>query len=330
MARRWVVSSGTNAVEIFTAKVAIGGVVKSITKAACVELGIVREFFPTAAGYNDSRITWTADAITIKQTAVFNNPSSALINFNRSLGSYYYNNAPSADVTGIYLNPPVTGAGQYLIRCDQVSGDALTGTLATWIDINSLSEHEWSLDRSPEGTSNAVANISIAQDDGVGAPESATTVVKSCTFISEVTGAGFISWNSTQADLVEIKEGEDADCVLTFNPDGFAVGEADTSGAFTQSWYVNAPVVPNPEEYTVQFDLISGTTPTGTLGSPLTLDVSRAVTLLATTGEDLSCELDVTVDNLVPVGSGVTKRVTMNSVRSAAESSNVWTTALYN
>ena len=61
MARRWVVSDGSNAQEVQSgaAKVAVGGIVKPILKACVVENGIVRQFWPplaTAGG--DPRIVF--------------------------------------------------------------------------------------------------------------------------------------------------------------------------------------------------------------------------------------------------------------------------------
>ena len=131
MARRWVVSDGTLAQEVSAARVAVGGIVKDITAACVAENGIVRQFFPPAAGSADPSIKWTNTALTVNEYVVDPQDVSAKITFDRSLGTYTYDNLPGSDVTGTYLNPPVTGAGQYLIKVDQVSGTALTGTLGS-------------------------------------------------------------------------------------------------------------------------------------------------------------------------------------------------------
>jgi len=306
----------------------VGGVVKEITKACVAENGIVRQFYPYAAGTTDPNIKWTGSPFTVNEYAVDPQDVSAKITFNRSLGTYTYDNLPGSDVTETYLNPPATGTGQYLIKVDQVSGTALTGTLGSWIDLYSAASHQWSLDYTVVGAVTALANISIAQDDGAGAPETGTTVVKVVTFKAEVLTESSINWNSVGGALVEIKEDVDADCVLTFNPDGYATGHADTSGSFNNSWHIDSPNVSDPENYTVNVSLVSGTSPTGSaLGSDLTLDEVRQWTLLATTGENLSCSLDVTVSDGV---TSVTKRVTMNSQRTEdALSEPAWTTELW-
>ena len=346
---RWLVSDGTNAQEgqADAVKTAVGGVVKPILRACAAENGIVRQFWPPTVVTTDPAISWDTTALTVTESVVDPLDSVSSIVFSRSLGTYSYKNYPQANGAGIYLNPPVTGAGQYLIRVDQTSGTALTGTLATWIDIFSLAEHTWSLDEAVVGALAALANISISQDNGFGGPVSGTTVVKAVTFASEVRAGSKVVWSTEPYDLVEIREGQDADCILTFTPDGWATGDAFTSGSFTENWHKDAPDLSNTPiydrdgnliidrgaeqinlsfnsaDFTVNATLVSGTAPTGSaLATNLTLDEVRQWTLLAITGENLSCALDVTVsDGIAPV----TKRITMNSQRTAASATPVWT-----
>ena len=320
---RWVVSDGLNAQEATVAAVAVGGVVKRIERACVVDGGIVRQFWPPAAvpDSGDQRIIWNTTPLTVIDSV--NDPEDALaaITFNRDTGVYSYNNSPSSDVSGIYLNPAVTGANQYLIRVDQVSGTAVTGTLGAWIDINSAATHVWSLAQTLVGSASAVVDISISQDNGAGAPVATTTVVKRVTYNAAVQSSSFIVWTPIQRDLVEITQTEVADCVLTFNPAGFAVGDADT-GSFNEKWHINSPSAANQSDFTVNATLVSGTAPVGSdLGVNLTLDSIREWRLAADVGENFSCELDVTVADIV---SSVTKRVTMTATYGQPDSSNVW------
>lgn len=324
MAQRWVVSDGTFAQQVSAARIAIGGVVKDIPAALVSHEGFARKFFPTAGGLADSRIVWDTTALTVTKTAIDPEDSSAIITFNRDTGLYTYNDSPDADVSGVYLNPPVTGANQYLIKVEQVSGTALTGTLGSWIDLNSAATHEWSLDQTVVGLLGAVGDISIAADAGGGVPDLATIVTKAVTFSSEVTAGAGIAWSDVARALVEETESVDADCDLIFNPDGSCVGSADTSGAFNENWHSDAPSPAAPGDFTVNATLVSGTAPAGSaLATNLTLDTVRQWTLLATSGEDLTCALDITVSDGV---DSITKRVTMNSVRSSDASDNTWTT----
>ena len=320
MARRWVVSDGGNAQEVQAdkAKVAVGGLVKDIRIACVAQGGVVRQFWPpTTSSSSDPVILWTTDAITVSHSGIDPLDALALITFNRASGQYSYSNYPQGDTIDDYLNPPLDGTAgdddKYLIRVDQVSGTALTGTLATWIDLNSAASFVWSLARDTVGSNTALANISIATDDGAGNP--VVQIIKAVTFNAEVTATSKITWTDVQRDLVEYKEGTDADCILTFNPAGTAVGDADTSGAFNDDWHVDTPAVADPSLFSVKATLVSGTAPTGSaLGAALSLDVVRQWTLLATSGENLSCALDVEVDT-IPTSIPVVKRVTMNSER---------------
>lgn len=330
MPRRWLTSDGTNVQEVQIAKVAVGGVVKNITKACVAESGIVRQFWPALGGDDNATILWDTTPIAVAHSAIDPLDSLAAITFNRTLGQFTYSNFPMGDSTGTYLNPPLDGTAgdddKFLIRVDQISGTVITGTLATWIDLNSAATLVWALAKTDVGSVSASATISIAQDTGSGTPVSGTIVAKPVSFAAEVTTTSKITWNVTQRDLVEIKESVDADCILTFNPDGTAVGDADTSGAFNDDWHTDTPAVIDPSGFSVKVTLISGTAPTGSaLGAALSLDVVREWTLLATSGEDLSCALDVEVDT-IPTSTPVVKRVTMNSERTEDSAPPVWNT----
>jgi len=352
MARRLVVSDGLKAQECQpdAFKIAVGGVVKQILKASCVENGIVRQFWPPKPDASDARIVWSSGSLTVTESVADPVDSFASITFTRSTGGYSHKSYPNASSVGTYLSPVLDGSAsddnKYLIKVSQVSGTALTGTLSTWIDLNSATSFEWSLDQTVVGTLGAVANITISQDNGAGSPISGTSVVKTVTFSSEVRDTSDIIWSPDQYDLVEIKESVDATCDIIFNPEGFVTGSADTSGSFTESWHVDSPnaniglifdrggntildrdgsIISSRETpYTVLVSVVSGETPVGMpIDTELTLNVVRQWTLIATSGEDLNTAIDVTVSDGT---DSVTKRITMNSVRSEDSATPVWTT----
>lgn len=324
MTRRLVVSDGVRTQQATDVKVAVSGVVKNVTRMCVADNGIVRQFYPTVASETDARIVWTTAPITVIQSVEDPADSEATLTFNRSSGTFSYDNYPLGGVVGIYINPALDGTagddGKFLIKIQQDSGDTLTGAAGTWLNLNA--NHVVSLDQTIVGVLNAVATISIAQDNGSGSPVVSTQIDKVVTFISEVRVTNDVVWSVLQRDLVENKESVDADCQLAFSPEGFATGDADTSGAFTEAWHKDSPVVPDPQNFTVNTTLVSGTAPTGSaLGSDLTLDGVRQWTLLATIGETLVCELDVIVDDGV---TPITKRVTMASSRTDVTTLNVW------
>lgn len=332
MGRRLAVSDGTLVQEVTRPVVAVGGVAKDVVRGLVAINGVARQWWPSSAegtGGSDPRITFTAVALAVIESVLNPATATASIIFTRATGQFTYSNYPLALGTGNFLNPALDGTAgdddKYLIKLDQLTGDTITGAaLATWIDLNAAATVQWDLVRSIDGIASATANISIATDDGAGAPVFGSTVVKAVSFSSErrVAATGSIVWSTLERSLVEIKEGIDADCKLTFNPSGAAIGEADTSGAFTENWHEDAPAVADPENYTVKVTLISGTAPTGpTLAVAHDLDVVREWVLLAGSGDDFSNELDVEVsDGVTPV----VKRINMHSQRTAAATSLVF------
>jgi hypothetical protein len=348
---RLLVSDGTVSKQAGKYQIVVNGVVKPILRALAVKDGICRQYWPTVEPTTDQRIVWDTTSLAVNESVQDPIDAEATITFTRLTGIYTYDNYPWADTSGQYLSPGLDGTagddGLYFIKVTQTSGTALTGTLGSWIDLNSAATHVWSLDESVIGTLGAVANISVNNAAGV-------TVVKIVTFASTVVTGSDIGWSTTQADLVEIKESVDADCDIYFYPAGYSIGDADTSGSYNEEWNTASPDVgvntildrfgagivdrdgvlieyrgPTAADYSVKTTLVSGTAPTGSaLATALSLDVVRTWKLLATTGENLVCALDVEVDT-IPTSNPVVKRITMNSERSDVNTDNVWTTAAW-
>jgi len=328
MSKRLLISDGAAAKAVTEYRVANSALVKDIQRALVVDGGVARQYWPTA-GSTDPNVVWSAQPLTANDYKLLvNQPAIANINFAID-GSYTYTddideNNPATG-NGTWLAVAVSGAGQYLIKAVVVAGAGTVGdTLNVWLDA--FTPRSFGAQLAVQGVNSVVMDITVA--GGVTSPIAGTEVTRRITFNAYVVNAASkVSWTQTQWDLDEHTEHVDADCDLNFFPNGTSTGLADTSGNFFENWHVDATIVPDPVNYTVQVDLISGTAPTGSaLGAPLTLDVNRSWKLLATINEDLSNELDVTV------GDGtafVTKRVTMHSLRGAAPSSNVWTTLLW-
>ena len=249
---------------------------------------------------------WTTDQILIKKWTINPVVAVAEIVFDLTTGFYTYSNHPDGTITEQYVNPPITASLEYEIKVDQTTanGSTITGTLGSWIELNQASL-TWSLDQASAGLITETANISIR-------PVGGTAVVKVAVFEAGAATSGSKNvWTTEQRDLVEEKEAVDATCDLTLSPNGTATGDADTSGSFNENWHEDAPDG-DPTGFTVRVNLISGDTPDGTLGSAISVDQVRTWQLLATSGEDKSCALDVIVDDSI---QSVTKRVTMHSVR---------------
>ena len=311
---RFVVSDGANAREATVYKIVVDGVVRPIQIAAGVKDGIVREYWPPSTPSEDDRIVWTTSPITVTRERIDPRESICNINFNREFGTAGYANFPYADGYAPFLNPPTSALGEYLIRVDQVSGDVLAGPLGSWIDIHSAADHVWQLLQSGVGTLNAVANISVSKDAGGGTPDASTTVVKEVTFDCRVVDTNVISWTTLSRTAEDIKQAETADSRVIINPNGLAEGIGNTQ-SFNEYWHVDAPFSFDSSLFTVEATLVSGDTPSGnSLGYPFPCDQTREWYLPALFDDyDLTCELDIRIDDSVPIGRGVTKRVTLHS-----------------
>ncbi len=326
MAQRFLISDGDVVKTVTGWRIAVGGVVKDVLKATVADAGIARQYYPAATSPSggDPRITWSTATILVRQQS--QTISSASIWFDRSIGVFIYNNYPNQNAQGTYIQPALTAGdtGQYLIRVTSISGSVVTGSpTGVWLDLSADAQYLWELVQSVVGTLVASYTISIAADDGGGNPVANSQVDRIVNFNSEVTGASDIGWSDIQRDLVDIKLGEDGNCILTFNQDGTAVGSAHTSGAFVENWLSGTG-----EDMTVRVDMVSGTPPSGSaLAFDLPLDQVRKWTLNATqvsntVGENFVNEMDVTVtDNLL----STTKRITMHSWRQIPNTETIFT-----
>ncbi|RLI53722.1 MAG: hypothetical protein DRO87_11205 [Candidatus Thorarchaeota archaeon] len=327
MATRFLISDGSKAKAVQAYKIVDGGIVKPVIKAAVAQDGKVRHYWPVTAdpggGTEPTRIAWDGNPFTVRMTAALGDTAVALASFDRNNGICYYNNFPSADGRVWFLRPPLDGTptdnGKFIIRAVQSSGDAVTGVLNTWIDLNAAATVEWSLDRAALGVGLAGLTVTIAEDAGGGTP--VNEVTRTINFRSDVVEVSKISWTTYPRVLEEIKESEDADCSLLFNPSLFATGDAD-SGSFTEAW---AWPGENPADYTVLVQVVAGVNPIGSpLNTKLSLDALREWVLRATTGEDLRSDMNVTVEDSSL--NTVVKRVTMHSQRTSLPPDPIWTT----
>ena len=341
MAIRFLISDDGVAKQVQKYAVAVDGQSREIIRAAVAQGGVVRQYYPHVPDDDDERITWGTTTLNVRQQSVFPDGSHASIWFVRGNGFFQYKNFPNADLFATYLQPPLDGTpaddGKYLIRASIVSGSNLSGSpTEVWLDLNADPQYLWEAVVNAAGQFKQSQYIfSIAADDGAGNPVASTQISRTINFDSEVldlAGSELI-WDQVQRDLVEVKEGEDADCSVSMQPTGTCIGDADTTGSFVDRWITDGA---DSLGYTVRADLVSGETPEGSsLGVDLPLDTVREWTLtagiieVASLGEDLNTTLDITVTDTLLVVS-TTKRVTMNAVRTEPSVPPVWNTDQWN
>jgi len=322
MSRKLVVSKDGLAKRATTYKIAVGGVVKAITKAMVAHEGVVRQYWPddTPPDPPPARMFWGTDPINIIQSEIDPLDCQAIIGLDRAAGICTYNNHPSVNVNFIYMNPPlgVSETGLYLVKMDQLTG-TIVGSLGTWIDLASVDFFTWHVAQTVVGEATATGNMSMAVDDGFGAPETGTIEVRPLTFSATVTPSGDgLAWTTAERTLYSATVAVDAVCELQFMPTGIASGIAMTFGSFTESWHTDDPLVEPAVAATfdVRVNVISGDALDGSsdaTGTDLPLDSFRSWTLTSVEGEDKTTVLDVIVTNTISMET-VTKRVNMRSV----------------
>lgn len=332
MAQRLLVSDGTNAREVLEPtgySVAALGFVRQVDEAYCVLDGIVRQYWPPAATSSDSDIVWTQQALTVTNyELIANQPSIASITLDPD-GTYAYTDDTDENNPGVgggsWLDVPVTGLGQYLIRADVVSGTPDVGA-APGIWFDAFVVRTFGISLATQGTLQTVLDITVAA--GNVTPDAGTEVVRRVTIDTNIVAVTKVAWLQNPWDLEDAQNTIEAKTVIAFYPNGTSLGVEGSGAKFIEDWHVDAEGagVPDPENFTVQTNLISGDTPTDltghALGVPHTLDADTIAWRLSTLGEqDLSCVLDVIIGD----GSTfVTKSVTMHSVRTAESSDNIW------
>lgn len=327
MARRLLVSNGSVAKEVFANyKVAFMGLVLPIARALCAQGGVAYQYWPPASDSSDPNILWTNQPFTAtKYQTLVNQPAVASITFLAD-GDYVYTsdiNLTTPDNTfATWLGIAVTGTGQYLIKAELVSGSFGGSPLSVWIDA--FTPPSYTLTRAITGTGTGVLDISVAA--GSVTPTAGTEVVRRVTFNAIIVDEGTkVSWSNTpQWDIEELKTLAPADCSLTFNPNGTTFGDGDTSGLLMENWHEDATIVPDPENYTVDVSIVSGTLDVGSspTNAPIPLSLVREWTLTAANAEDdLTTVLDVIVSDGV---ASSTKRVTMHSAVGEEPSTLEW------
>ncbi len=170
---------------------------------------------------------------------------------------------------------------EFTVQVDVVSG-ALTGGDATGVVLSTDIIRKWSLETVAESDLDAVVDMTIS--DGT------SSVTKRITMHSQETSEGSPSDISTDflrfdrlIDTAVIQPGEpliEASAsifIFTNGTVGAQVLNTPPGGTqtFPQDWNVDAPTVPDPENYEALLHVVSGDTPTGDADVDIWINVSQ-------------------------------------------------------
>ena len=315
--------------------VEVGGESKDVQRALVVTGGLARQYWPKALS-TDPNIRWTNIPIAPDNYEILaNQPSISRIDF-IDAGTFSYSSDPDDTVDqttpGTWLASSVTAIEQYIIRGTLVSGtDNWAGSepLGVWADA--FGGVIFGVEQTSQGNAEVVLDVDVAAVDPgqlpTLAPLAGSQVTKRCSFDAIVTdSSNKIAWSTLAWVVTEDRLGSDADCVLTLVHVGTASAVGDNTE--TGDWHDDAPLAPDPENFTVNTVLVSGDAPTGDLlATNLSMAIDRSWTLTSALGDGAkTCELDVTVSDGV---DSVVRRVTMSSERTETGQSNkiIWTSS---
>ncbi|GAG34945.1 unnamed protein product, partial [marine sediment metagenome] len=175
--------------------VALNGVAYDIGRALVAENGTAREFWPPTTAACDPIVMTTATETSWDIEAVnsLTGPAKALCNYDARTGRLVLSANDGTEAFVQVLNPAPRAKGLYLYKVDVLSGTVVGSPTGTWtdvLDLETVGVFEYSVSNNTNTVGQEVGslNFSIAEDDGAGAPEAGTTVVKQIDFIAELTG----------------------------------------------------------------------------------------------------------------------------------------------
>lgn len=297
------------------------GEAKEVGNAWVAADGVVCQFWPPTTELGNAIIMTTDTEVSYAAAPVGTEPR-AVCNFDARTGSLILSNGADGATRSVQiLGPPPRGMGKFLWKLDVVSGAVVADDpTGSWVDVLSegtlgVKSYYLPNDTGVLSVVTGEVTVSIAEDDGFGAPEAGTEVSKTVNLTAEIVGPN-ITMTTVPWVLSEVKVNETAYALVVVLPTGIIRGyEGSTISeqeTYALTWH---------EGITVQVDVISGSVIGDTTGSPISTDEIRGWQVEAPNlGDDNNAEIDVTIAD----GTGsVTKRVTLHAqqIEEAATSS---------
>ena len=310
--------------------IAMNGVVNSVAEGYVAQSGIIRQFWPPNIGDDDIIVMTTDTELSYATKMAGEGAAIALCSWDARSGRLILSDEYTVRYVDV-LAPAPRGAGVYLLRVELVSGDVtLEFPTGEWHDVfeyGNLGVFSNYLINGFAVSSvvNGEVTVSVAEDDGAGAPKAGTVVSKTVEMKAEIVGAN-LPWTTAPWTLTSIRYNEFAGVILLTVPAGYG----DANEAFiTGNTFQDIP--PFDDDYkevireiyavewglqfTVQVDVISGAVTGDPTGIPLSTALKRTWEVSAPDPLDSnSATVDVTISDGV---SSVTKRVYMAATQLA-------------
>ena len=311
--------------------IAYEGEAKEVGHGWVAENGTIRQFWPPTTVLGNA-LVMTTDTEESRATAgVDQAPPQAICNFDCRTGLIWLGDANGAQHFTQAIGPAPRETGMFLFKLDVVSGNVVATSgdpVGSWVDMMSegtLGIKEYSLTNTQGVLSTELgeATVSVALDDGLGAPVAGSELSKTINFIAEITGTNLkmttIPWVLSTTRVNQYAQSKllvTPQIFVTGDPAGYVTGyeggEVSEQEVYAANWTTN---------FTAQVDIVSGTVNGDATGTPIATNQAPSWDVEAVNvGDSQSAVVDLTISDGI---SSVTKQVTLyaENIEEAATSS---------
>ena len=299
--------------------IALNGVVNSVAEGYIAETGVIRQFWPPTLADQNAIILTTEEELSYATRNVGEGEVRALCSYEANTGRLILSDKDTVRYIDC-LAPAPRGAGSYLIRITEISGGlTLEFPSGEWHDVFEYGNlgvfDNYLLNGfAVQSVLYGEAEVSVAEDDGAGAPVGGTIVTKTVQFTAEVVGNN-LSMTTVPWILTDIQYNNPASVILLTVPAGvglaneaFITGNEHAIEVIREIYAVEWGI-----QFRVKVDVVSGSVTGADTGSWLsTFLINRWEVSAPNPGDDNSAVVDVSITDGVAT---VTKRVYMTATQ---------------
>jgi hypothetical protein len=303
--------------------IAMDGEAKEVGKGWVAEYGVVRQFWPPTTELGDALVMTTDAELSFATENLGEGAPKAICNFDARTGLIWLSELGGQRFVQA-IGPAPREKGKFLWKFDIVSGNVVADSgdpIGVWVDMLSegtLGIKEYSLTNAQGAISVEVgqATVSVAEDDGLGAPVVGTEISKAINFQAEITGPNLVL-TSVPWTLDHVTVNEPAITRITVTPlpgalvFGYEGSSLEESEVYAIDW--------NPE-IMVQAKVLSGAVTGDEIDVFISTDQIRQWVVEAPNlGDDNSAEVSLKITDGV---SEVSKYIMMHAQQNDESSSS--------
>ena len=311
---------------------AYSGEAKEIGGGWVSENGTIRQFWPPTTVLGDALVLSPETEESRATRGVGETPPSAICNFDCRTGLVWLGGALGDQHFTQAIGPAPRETGMFLWKLQVVTGnvlaDSVDNPIDVWIDMMSqgtlgIKQYALTNTQGVLSTETGQATISVALDDGAGAPLAGSQLDKTINFIAEITGSNLVL-TTVPWVLSTTRVNEYAQSKLVVTPRIYVTGDLGgyVSGyeGGTQTELEQYAITWNTS-FTAQVDIVSGTVNGSATGVALPINQNLSWDVEAVNvGDSQAAEVNLTISDGI---DSVTKAVTLyaENIEEAASSS---------